>query len=600
MPKRPPPGPAPAPSLWPPRRLLVSLASLAAATLLVRAGFLEYVAGGIIDGAVRNIITLILGFTGLVSALAWFLRESGHARPLKRGVLFGVAALVGAGMAALRIEGVSGDLVPRFRARWQKPRDALLEPAVAAGAAASASPWTASADDFARFLGPAGTGVLAGPDLDGDWKARPPRELWRRPIGAGWSGFATSGEHAVTLEQRGDEEIVTCLDLATGAPQWQVAVRARHETVLGGIGPRSTPAIADGVVFAAGATGWLHAIDGATGRVLWKKDVPADLGIDAAAHAEAIAWGRAGSPLVLDDVVVVPGGGPRDDGPVTLVAYDRSSGERRWTAGDDQISYCSPTLLTLGGREQLVVVGESRVMGFDPASREELWRFPWPGHSNSDASCTQPVVIGPARVFVSKGYGIGAAAFDVVTGDDGTATTEEAWRNPAGLKTKFTNVVTHRGHVYGLSDGILECLRAADGKRVWKGGRYDQGQLLLVGDLLVVQSEPGDVVLVEATPERHREVARLAALDGQTWNNPTLAGDRLLVRNATEAACYRLPVHGRSAEPKPAAAAPETPDPPAADPPVADPPAADPPAADPPAAEPPADAAPAGAAEPAA
>ncbi|MFM7077246.1 MAG: PQQ-binding-like beta-propeller repeat protein, partial [Planctomycetaceae bacterium] len=274
---------------------------------------------------------------------------------------------------------------------------------------------------------------------------------------------------------------------------------------------------------------------------------------------------------------------------------DRSTGERRWTAGDDQISYCSPALLTLGGREQLVVVGESRVMGFDPASREEVWRFPWPGHSNSDASCTQPVVIGPARVFVSKGYGIGAAAFDVVTGDDGTATTEEAWRNPAGLKNKFTDVVTHRGHVYGLSDGILECLRAADGKRVWKGGRYDQGQLLLVGDLLVVQSEPGDVVLVEATPERHREVARLAALDGQTWNNPTLAGDRLLVRNATEAACYRLPVHGRTAEPEPAAAAPETPDPPAADP-----PAADSPAAEPPAAEPPADAAPAGAAEPAA
>jgi len=276
--------------------------------------------------------------------------------------------------------------------------------------------------------------------------------------------------------------------------------------------------------------------------VLWKKDVVADLGIDAAAHAAAVAWGRSGSPLILGDVVVVQGGGPRADGPVALAAYDRSTGERRWTAGDDQISFVSPSLLMLGGREFLVAVTESQVIGFDPVTREEAWRFPWPGHSNSDASCTQALVIGPNRLFISKGYGIGAAAFDITPGADGAWTVKEAWRNKAGLKTKFTNVAVHNGHLYGLSDGILECLRASDGKRMWKGGRYDQGQLLRVGDLLVVQSEPGDVVLVEATPEAHREVARLSALSEQTWNSPAIAGDRLLVRNAVEAVCYQLPL----------------------------------------------------------
>jgi outer membrane protein assembly factor BamB len=254
---------------------------------------------------------------------------------------------------------------------------------------------------------------------------------------------------------------------------------------------------------------------------------------------------------------------------VALVAYDRSTGERRWTTGDDQISYVSPSLLTLAGREFLVAVTESQVIGFDPATREETWRFPWPGHSNSDASCTQALVIGPNRLFISKGYGIGGAAFDVEPGADGAWTVKEAWRNKAGMKTKFTNVAFHAGHIYGLSDGILECLRASDGKRMWKGGRYDQGQLLRVGDLLVVQSEPGDVVLVEATPEAHRELARLTALSDQTWNSPAIAGDRLLVRNAVEAACYRLPLRSVEVTDQ---AAPNTGATPAAEtPPVAEP-----------------------------
>lgn len=541
--------PAPAP-LWPPRRLLVSICSLAAAVALVRAGWLETVVGGVIDGAVRNIITLILSFAALMSAVLWFLRESGHPASRKRAFGWGLVGLVALGLATLRIERVSGDLVPQFRFVWQKSPDALLARATvktpAAGEVAAAS-WEPGPHDFSRFLGPSGDGSLppSAPALDPQWKKNdPPRQRWRRPIGAGWSGFATFGDHAVTLEQRGDEEIVTCLALDTGEPEWQVAVKARHQTVLGGTGPRSTPTIHEGVVYAAGATGWLHAIDGASGSVLWKKDILADLGIDSAAFDQAVAWGRSGSPLVLGDEVVVPGGGPRGDGPVTLVAYDRATGERRWTAGADQISYASPALLRLAGREFLVVVAEGHVVGFDPASHEELWRFPWPGHSQSDASCSQPVVIGPDRLFVSKGYGIGCAAWDLAPSADGGWTASEAWQNKSSMKTKFTNVVFHDGHLYGLSDGILECIRASDGKRAWKGGRYDQGQVLRAGGLLVVQSEPGDVVLVEATPEAHREVARLAALSDQTWNNPAVVGDLLLVRNAVEAACYRLPLRG--------------------------------------------------------
>jgi outer membrane protein assembly factor BamB len=142
------------------------------------------------------------------------------------------------------------------------------------------------------------------------------------------------------------------------------------------------------------------------------------------------------------------------------------------------------------------------------------------------------------RIFVSKGYGIGAAVFEPAGGEP--LAFRQVWSQPGMLKTKFTNVAIHDGHAYGLSDGILECVRLADGARAWKGGRYGQGQVLRVRDLLVVQAESGEVVFVDCSPERHRVRGRLAALDGQTWNNPCVTRDHLLVRNAEEAACYRF------------------------------------------------------------
>ncbi|MFM9058927.1 MAG: PQQ-binding-like beta-propeller repeat protein [Planctomycetaceae bacterium] len=542
------------PPLWPPRRVYVTLASLAAAIALVRAGGLQPVAGEIVDQAVRNILTLILAFSGLMSLLGWFLWQSGHSWRVKRAVALGLVGAVVVACAALRIERVSGDLVPELAWRWRPSRDRLLPraspapPAAAPreGADDSGPAWGGDqpGTNFPRFLGAggnAGIDAFAIPSAAAGYIER-----WRRPIGAGWSGFAVCREHAVTLEQRGDEEVIACYGIEDGTPEWSVAVAGRHETVLGGVGPRSTPTIRDGVVYATGATGWLHAIDGATGKVLWRKNVVDDLGIDAAAHAAAVAWGRAGSPLVTADLVIVPGGGPLESPApapaVSLAAYDRVTGERRWTAGADQISYVTPELRTIAGREVVLAVNESRVAAYDPADGRELWGFPWPGHSNSDATCSQPHVLDGDRIFISKGYGIGAAVFERDAPAGAVVSFRQAWSQPGMLKTKFTNVAIHEGHAYGLSDGILECVRVADGVRRWKGGRYGQGQVLRVRDVLVVQAESGEVVFVECTPEAHRVRGRLAALSGQTWNNPCVTSGHLLVRNAEEAACYRFPV----------------------------------------------------------
>ena len=541
------PATASARRLWPPRQIFITLASLATAILLVRAGLLESIVGSIVDQAVRNIISLILAFAGLMSLLVWFLRESGHAPAVKKSVGWGLLGAVALGCAALRIERVSGDLVPEFAWRWAPSRDRLL-PQAAAGSRGAGEPqgepaaaaWQpTTAGDFPRFLGPAGN---AGVDafaipVSGDEFT----EVWRRPIGAGWGGFAVCDGHAVTLEQRGDEEVVACYALGTGEPEWSIAVPARHETVLGGVGPRSTPAIRDGMVYTTGATGWLHAIDGPTGKVRWRKNVVDDIGLDPAAHALAVAWGRACSPLVTESLVIVPAGGPQEQGggAVSLVAYDRATGDRVWTGGDEQISYTTPILVTHAGREVVLVVNEASVAAHDPADGRRLWSFPWPGHSNSDASCSQAHVLDDGRVFISKGYGIGAAVFEPEPGVE-PLRFRQVWAQPGMLKTKFTNVAIHDGHAYGLSDGILECVRLADGKRMWKGGRYGQGQVLRVRGVLVVQAESGEVVFVDCSPEKHLVRGRLAALDGQTWNNPCVTPGRLLVRNAEEAVCYRF------------------------------------------------------------
>ena len=528
-------------SLWPPRRVCITLVSLATAIVLVRAGLLEPIVGSIVDQAVRNIITLILAFAGLMSVLVWFLRESGHPSRLKKTVAWGLLGTVALACAALRIERVSGDLVPEFAWRWSPSRDRLLpQAAEPAQAGAERAPWQPrAANDFPQFLGPRGDAGLDHLAVPAAGEAYSP--VWRRTIGAGWSGFAVCDGHAVTLEQRGDEEVIACYAVATGEPEWSVAVPARHETVLGGVGPRSTPTIRDGVVYATGATGWLHAIDGATGRIVWRKNVVNDLGIDPAAHQAAVAWGRAGSPLVTESLVIVPGGGPLEQGggAVSLVAYDRASGDRAWTGGDEQIAYASPILVKHGDRDVVLIVNEGSVAAHDPDDGRRLWSFPWAGQSNSDASCSQAHVLDGGRIFISKGYGIGAAVFEPDAGGDQPAF-RQVWSQPGMLKTKFTNVAIHDGHAYGLSDGILECVRLADGKRAWKGGRYGQGQVLRVRELLVVQAESGEVVFVDCTPDKHRVRGRLAALDGQTWNNPCVIAGHLLVRNAEEAACYRF------------------------------------------------------------
>ena len=500
--------------------------------------FHNRVLGAGLEQANLNVIMFVLGLVAVTTLAVWFLGANAYSP----GLRWSVAGILVCGLAAaitcVRIEQVSGDLVPKFAFRWQPHADQRLAKPVADAAAVDLQ--TTTPDDFPQFLGPRRDARLTGVRLNRDWQANPPRLVWRREIGAGWSTLAAVNGFAVTLEQRGDDELVTCYEVATGQPRWFHAVPARHQSVLGGIGPRSTPTIDQGRVYALGATGILRCLDGATGQPIWTEDLLARIGVTPDDDLNAVAWGRASSPLIVDDLVVVPLGGRVKPPWISLAAFDKVTGRLAWTGGDCQASYSSPVLTTLAGRRQILIVNQDFVSGHDPATGHTLWKHPWPGSSSTNANVSQAVPVPNDRVLVSKGYGGGAKLLQISQTDHDQWQVAEVWSNSRVLRTKFCNVVLHGEYVYALSDGILECVELASGRRVWKQGRYEQGQVLGVEDLLLVQAESGEVALVEATPSGHQELGRFAALDGKTWNNPSLYGRYLLVRNAEQAACYEL------------------------------------------------------------
>ncbi len=388
--------------------------------------------------------------------------------------------------------------------------------------------------DFTAFQGPDRTAVLHNVKLSRDWNEHPPRELWRVPAGGGWSSFSVVGEYAFTLEQRGTQECVVARELKTGREVWVHEYEANlpKTQLMGGPGPRSTPTIYEGRVYALGATGILNCLDGGTGRVIWSKDVIADVGGDFPGH------GVSGSPLIVDDLVIVDPTGRAD---ASLAAYKRDNGERVWAKGHDPAAYASPMLATFGSSTQILNNTSRGLTAHDPHSGAILWHYDW---SNEDGvMCSQPILHAgaPDQVLLTAGYSKGSQLLKIAGDDKGTWTATPVWEQPSRhMKTKFTTAVLRDDYVYGLDDGIMQCIDVKTGQQKWKGGRYGHGQILLVDDLIIVQTEQGPVVLIEANPKKLVEHGKVAALSSKTWNCPSLAGKYLLVRNDTEAVCYEV------------------------------------------------------------
>ena len=467
----------------------------------------------VMDSLFYGVVTLFL----LLLWLFFFSRLAGRLRLRIFGALFALGALF---FTLVEIRGVSGDLVPRLGWRWASQ----LAPAPEGSGSYSAVP--GEEGGFPQFLGPQRDARLRDVRLRRDWPAAPPREVWRRPVGAGWSSFAVIGNLAITQEQRGEQEAVVAYDLSSGEPVCSHSDEARYATTVGGVGPRATPTIASGRVFTVGSTGILNALDLASGRELWSVDLVAEHG------AEIPDWGKSSSPLVDGPRVIVPvrAGGR------SLIAFAAESGEVLWQEGSGGVSYSSPRLASLDGREQVLIFNSDGVAGHDPETGTVLWTYPW---SRDQPNVAQPVVLGADRVLISSGYGIGSSLLRVSETESSGLVAQEVWTSRR-LKLKFAQAVEFEGSLYGLDDGVLTSIDPATGERRWKRGRYGHGQILLVGDLLLVQTEAGRLILVEPDPSELKELASIEALSGHAWNTMAFSPPYLLLRNHQEAVCYEL------------------------------------------------------------
>lgn len=529
-------------SLWNIIRVLAALAALAVAPVTIWWGFhTEHFA--------RSWFLFGMPFLGVVLlALWWLLFGFGPFGRRVRQFGWFLAALILLGVLGkllFRYDGsVGGSSLPRFVWRWQTgpaaESAALSAKETQAGPKPLADPNAQGVADFPHFFGPNRDATWTERDLSAsfDWSGeKRPEILWRRPVGLGWSGFAVSGRRAITQEQRGGQEMVTCYDLLTGDLLWSHRDDASFYAAaeiggkeMAGDGPRSVPSIHGRQVYAFGSTGILNCLRLETGEAVWQRDVLDETG------GKLLRWGKSTSPLIVADlgIVVVTGG---EQPGVTLIAYELEAGSVIWETPGRGASYSSPRLVTLAGARQIVSVNALDVTGHDPATGEEWWRFPWPG---IEPKVGQPIVLPDDRLLVTASYGAGSHLLQIKN-EGGKWSAESVWRS-LRLKTKFSSATVLDGNAYLLDEGQLACVDLADGSRRWKTSvDYGFGQHLQVGDRLLVQAEPGFLAIVAAKPDGFEELSRLDALKSMTWNPPTLAGLYLLVRNDREAICFKLP-----------------------------------------------------------
>ena len=416
------------------------------------------------------------------------------------------------------------EVVERHRASQTPPAKAPEVVEAAPARPPSAAPVPAAVDSYwADFRGPGRAGVYSQTPILTQWPPTGLKELWRQPVGGGYASFAVAAGTLFTIEQRRAKEVASAYDAATGREKWINSWDADFRESMGGDGPRATPVWHDGRVYAQGAEGELRVIDAQSGATVWSKNILKDNGV------ANIMWGMSNSPLLVDaNVIATPGG----SGGKSVVAYNKDTGARVWGALDDKASYTSPMLVELAGKRQILVVTANRAVGLDPASGKLLWEFPWV--TEYDINSAQPIILAPNRFLISAGYGHGAALVEVSEGG-----AKAVWQNTR-MKNRFNSSVLYQGHVYGMDEAIMACIDVNSGDLKWKGGRYGYGQMLLAGGNIVVLTESGEVALVAATPEAHREIARFPAIQGKTWNHPALGAGVLYVRNASEMAAFRI------------------------------------------------------------
>jgi outer membrane protein assembly factor BamB len=379
-------------------------------------------------------------------------------------------------------------------------------------------------ESWPQYRGPQRHGTTDGEGLLTSWADGQPAEIWRRPIGIGYSAVTAAGGRLYTMAANGEDEVVLCLDAGTGEVVWQTVVGPSGSSDMEDEGPRSTPTVADGIVYAASSAARLVALSADDGSLVWQRDL----------EGPAPRFGYSVSPLVDGGRVVVEAGG--DDEHPGVFAFDAKSGEPEWVALTGPAGYSSPIAVEIGGRWQYVFfrrVGAA-VVSLSPQG-ELLWQHPTKGL----AIITTPIFLAPDRIFVASADDVFGGLMLRITEQDGVFATEEVWSERL-MRNHFNTSVLVDGHLYGFDNGTFRCLDAETGEKKWAKRGLGKGSLVAAGGLLLVLGDDGTLVLAHATPDRFEEAGRIQAMEGRAWTAPSIADGRIYLRDFDEIVAFDL------------------------------------------------------------
>jgi outer membrane protein assembly factor BamB len=394
---------------------------------------------------------------------------------------------------------------------------------------------TARGDDWPQWRGPQQDGISRETGLLAKWPEKGPTELWRAPLGKGFSGVSVVGERVFTLFGSAEGEFAAAFNVADGKTLWKTRLSDLLKNGAYGDGPRATPAVDSGWVYVLSGQGTLKCLRASDGSPLWA----ADLGREATlAGGKPPEYGYAASPVVIGDKLVVVAGLRKG---MSLIAFDKATGKRPWAALDDKIGYSTPREVTIDGVGQIIVLMGESLVSVSPKDGKELWRQEW--KTEQDANVASPVVSGN-RLFISTGFSTGCALFELSV-KGGKPAAEKLWANK-DMKNYLSTSVLVDGHLYGFNNNKLACLDFRTGKAQWNtsgtdpANSFNRGSLIAADGKLIILGEKGLLAMAEISPDSYKELAKFQFCDERTWTVPTLSGGRLFVRNEKELACLKV------------------------------------------------------------
>ncbi len=410
--------------------------------------------------------------------------------------------------------------------------------------------------DWPQWRGPGRDGVAVGARLPQRLPTDPPREAWLQKLGTGWSSPVVADGRVFITDRQAGEERVLAFDAATGKPLWQRAnpvdfdphgVGRQH-----GNGPKATPVVAGGRIYALGIAGWLQCLDAASGAVIWQMHLPAQFGqvqplrgnraqvigtehvlvpVAAGQGAPVPLFGYTGSPLLADQRLVLEVGGQRGG---TIMALDAQTGRPLWQALEENVAYSSPVVATFAGVAQVVALTGPRVVGLAVDSGKLLWSHPF--QIQYDESISTPTIVGDLALVTGDRRPL--TALRIARQGDAWSKSV-AWEN-RDLSSYLSSMTAYDGHVYGMNDGgQFVCVRLSDGQTVWTGG--DDGFYctpVLIGQRLLGLNERGLVQILTAGPEKFERLGQYSLTSDATWTVPACVGGRLYVRDERSLRCF--------------------------------------------------------------